>query len=156
MSRQSEDFWKPYPGLTLIQNPKKTKRRGLDILFKTTPLRVEPHTQAHYTDDLMSEFRSHVHQCLEGFDIPLTTSKRMDPISTLLEAAYYQYLGHRGVQASTPPDKAYPSANETSVDEESVDHESADQTPVEEHSITSSLTDDQSSDLEETLLANTS
>jgi len=150
MSRHSEDFWKPYPGLTLIQNPKKTKRRGLDILFQTTPLRVEQHKQAHYTDDLMSEFRSHVRHCLEGFDIPLTMSKRMDPISTLLEAAYYQYLGHRGVHVSG----ALLSTEEKSADEESADEESTDETPLEEDSADSA--DHPSSYPEEAVLANTS
>ena len=99
--RHGTDFFKPYPGLSLIQNPKKAKRSGLDAHFRVDPSQssVDPPPDPSISID---QFREEVQSRLDTMKFPLVHTQRMDPICTLLEAAYYQWLGRRGGVCTSP------------------------------------------------------
>lgn len=97
MSKKIDDFFNAYPGLDLIQNPKKCRRAKWFGRENGNGNGNPTETKCQTVDtvdtvDTVELYRKEMLKHLESFTIPLAHHKKTDCLYNLLEAGYHYFL----------------------------------------------------------------
>ncbi len=102
MSKKIDDFFNAYPGLDLIQNPKKCRRAKWFGRENGTGNGNPTETKFKTLDsvDTVELYKKEMLKHLESFTIPLVHHKKTDCLNNLLEAGYHYFLNQSATKFS--------------------------------------------------------
>ncbi len=102
MSKKIDDFFNAYPGLDLIQNPKKCRRAKWFGRENGTGNGNPTETKFKTLDsvDTVELYKKEMLKHLESFTIPLAKHKKSDCLNNLLEAGYHYFLNKSAIRFS--------------------------------------------------------
>lgn len=157
MSRKIDEFFSPYPGLELIQNPKVSKRQRK--WFESGNIKTPENTDSSSDLDLNDQIkialtpdvlykqllRSHI----DKLTFPIKNYQLADPIVGLLESGYHYYINNQ--LATNPKDNS----SKHLSDEESDTDKSLDNLESSDLTNNSSTVDDNTNQSDENSHANT-